>query len=276
MKTLIKSITNDSIMLDGFSYDRSMFRAHHVWTRTMLSAVVSAGVAAVGTYLGYQALSAPFASAISNDPLNFKLAAGAVITSSLAYTLRDLFRSITTDVKTQLRVARANSWLVKGTASNHDYSAHIAMQETQLTMVRYVEVEGGIKVFAIAKHPIYPEPILLEAMLFDGEYPALAIFYTHAADIRSTLNEACAEWSGTVADQLGILLSSHPAPAAGSEVAMKQPATEELEEELDATMFEDDMGIDPHPAFSRASAPRIRPGEALHRVAQIPPEAITH
>jgi hypothetical protein len=277
MKNLIKSITNGSTMLNGFSYDRAEFRAQHIWTRTFLSGAISTGVAVVGTYCGYLAVDAQLATALGPQVLNFKLAAGAVIVSSLGYTLRDLFRSVTRDVKTQLRVARANSWLVKGTASTHDFSTHIAMQQTQLNMVRYVEVEGGIKLFAIAKHQNFPNPILLEAMLFDEEYPALATFYTHTADIRSTLNEACAEWSGSVADQLGIALSPQAAEEATTSVTSESSIDEdqEMELELDDALL-DELAEEPHPVFARASAPRARSGEALRRVTQIPPEAITH
>ncbi|MPQ71462.1 hypothetical protein [Pseudomonas sp. MWU12-2323] len=273
MKNLIKSITNSSTMLNGYSYDRTEFQAHHVWTRSLLSAAISTGLTCIGVYCGYLAMDAQFATALGSQAVNFKLATGAVIASLLGYSLRDLFRSITSDVKTQLRVARANSWLVKGNASTHDYSAHIAMQQTQLSMVRYVEVEGGIKVFAIAKHQDHPNPILIDTMLFDEEYPAMASFYTHAADIRSTLNEACAEWSGSVAEQLGIALT--PQQAGAPSTVLRQKIDDEAEFELDDAMF-DDLENDTHPVFARANAPRRSPGEALRRVSQIPPEAITH
>ena len=38
MKQLLKSITNSSNMLSGYSYDRATFRAGHVWTRSLISA----------------------------------------------------------------------------------------------------------------------------------------------------------------------------------------------------------------------------------------------
>lgn len=275
MKNLIKSITNSSTMLNGYSYDRAEFQAHHVWTRSLLSGAISTGLTGIGVYCGFLAMDAQFASALGSQVLNFKLATGALIVSLVGYSLRDLFRSITSDVKTQLRVARANSWLVKGSASTHDFSAHIAMQQTQLSMVRYVEVEGGIKVFAIAKHQDHPNPILIDTMLFDEEYPAMASFYTHAADIRSTLNEACAEWSGPVADQLGIALTPQQAVAPSDVFKQEMEDETEFEFELDDAML-DGLENDTHPVFARANAPRQRPGEALRRVSQIPPEAITH
>lgn len=272
MKHLLKSITNSSNMLSGYSYDRATFRAGHVWTRSLISGAVSAGLTAVGVYGGVLAMDAQFAAGFGEQSLNFKMAAGAVIISLLGYSLRDLAGSVIRDVKTQMRVARANSWLLKGIASTHDYSHQIHMQQTALSMVRFVEVEGGIKVYAIAKHPENEQPVLLDVTLYDDEYPALANYYTHASDIRSSLNESCGEYSEAVAKRLGIMLS----PAA----PMTQQRTQKLDEEplhLDEEWLNElsDQHEPYNPVFARASAPRQR-GEALRAISQVPPEAITH
>lgn len=272
MKHLLKSITNGSTMLDGYSYDRATFRAGHVWTRSLISGAISTSLTAIGVYSGILAMDAQFAASFGDQALNFKLAAGAVIISLLGYSLRDLAGSVIRDVKTQMRVARANSWLMKGNASTHDYSHHIYMQQTALTMVRFVEVEGGIKVYAIAQHPEHQQPVLLDVMLLDEEYPALATYYTHTSDIRSSLNESCGEWTDAVAQHLGIKLSqATSAPAVPARMTEEEPLT--LDDE-----FMSDLG-DPQeefsPMFARASAPRPR-SEALRAVAQLPPEAITH
>lgn len=272
MKHLLTSITNSSTMLDGYSYDRATFRAGHVWTRSLISGAISTGLTAIGVYSGVLAMDAQFAATIGEQALNFKLAVGAVIISLLGYSLRDLAGSVIRDVKTQMRVARANSWLMKGTASTHDYSHHIHMQQTALAMVRFVEVEGGIKIYAIAQHPEHKQPVLLDVMLFDEEYPALATYFTHPSDIRSSLNETCGEWSDAVAQQLGIVLSE-----ATNAQASHPPKPEEETLTLDEDFIRDvDSATEEYsPVFARASAPRQRV-DALRAVALVPPEAVTH
>lgn len=263
MKTLLNSITNRSTMLTGFSYDRTGFLAKHVWTRSLLSGAISTTLTGIGVYSGFLAMDAQFGAALGGQALNFKLGAGALIACLLGYSLRDLGRSIIADVKTDLRVARANSWLLKGTARTHDYASHIAMQETQLSMVRFVDVEGGIKVYAIAKHQEHPSPIMIEAVLFDTDYPALAHYYTHQADIRSTLTEACGEWSVDVADQLGIVLSpDQPQAQTDDEVALE-----------DDDSFIDSIRESAPSAFARANVVR---GKALRDVSQRPTESVAH
>lgn len=271
MKNPLQSLTNRSTMIEGYSYDRADFEAGHVWTRSLLSGAICTGLTGLGVYCGYLAMDPQFAAALGSHALNFKLACGTVITTLLGYSLRDLLRSITSDVKTKLRVARANSWLKKGSANSPDYSAHIVMQQTTLSMVRFVEVDGGIKVYAIGKHPEHPNPILIDAMLFDEEYPALALFYTHAADIRSRLSEACDEWTPAVADQLSIVLypmQNNPAimtPEPEPELLLDDDFLDQLKDDFPASM-------------GRASAPRApsRAGSALRKVAEVPAEAVTH
>lgn len=272
MKQLLKSITNSSTMLDGYSYDRTVFRAGHVWTRSLISGAISTGLTAIGVYSATLAMDSQFAAGFGDQALNFKMAAGTVIISLLGYSLRDLAGSVIRDVKTQMRVARANSWLMKGAASTHDFSHHIHMQQTALTMVRFVEVEGGIKVYAIAKHPEHEQPVLLDVMLYDEEYPALATYFTHTSDIRSSLSESCGEWSDAVANHLGIKLSQAAlTPQKGSHQVEDEPLA------LDADFLDDlaDQQESFNPVFGRASAPRPR-GETLRAAAQLPPEAITH
>lgn len=276
MKDFLNSITNASTMLDGYRFDREEFRAGHVWTRSLLSGAISCGITVVGAYAGYLATDAQFASALGAQALNFKLAAGAVLSSLLGYSLRDLFHSVTRDVRTQMRVARANSWLIKGTANTHDFTSHIHMQQTPLNMVRFVEMDGGIRVFAIAKHPESQNPILIDAMLVDDDYPALATYYTHEADIRSTLHEACAEWSDNVANDLGIRLTS--ALLAEQKPNSQLPAVADivLPDDFDQEL---NHGLEADEAltFGRASAPAPRSrGEALRAAANIPTEVVAH
>lgn len=271
MKHLLKNITNSSTMLDGYSYDRATFLAGHVWTRSLMSGAVSTGLTAIGVYSGVLAMDAQFAAGLGNQALNFKMAAGAVIISLLGYSLRDLAASVIRDVKTQMRVARANSWLMKGTASTLDYKHHIYMQQTALSMVRFVEVEGGIKVYAIAQHPEHEQPILIEVMLFDEEYPALATYFTHVSDIRSSLNESCGEFSGSVAAHLGIKLSQAAVPTQKT----VQAHEDEIPLTLDDDLISEVANNFDSTVFARASAPRTR-GEALRAVTKLPPEAITH
>lgn len=270
MNNPLKSITNSSTMLDAYSYDRAPFRAAHIWTRSILAGVISTSLTAIGVYSGYLTTNPEFAAALGAQALNFKLAAGSIIACLLGYSLRDLFRAITTDVKTQLRVARANSWLMKGSACTHDYSGHIHMQQTPLSMVRFVEVDGGIKVYAIGKHEDHAKPILIDAMLFDDEYPALAKFLTHESDIRSALNEACAEWSEMVAELLCIDLCQDGATAS----AKINPLDEDFDLGLDDDLLDSLNTTDN--VFGRASAPVQRGIEAIRSVSTPPPEAIKH
>ncbi|MCF5371967.1 hypothetical protein [Pseudomonas syringae] len=263
MKTLFNSITNRSTMLTGFSYDRTGFLAKHVWTRSLLSGAISTTLTGIGVYSGFLAMDAQFGAALGDQALNLKLGAGTLIACLLGYSLRDLGRSIIEDVKTDLRVARANSWLLKGSARTHDYASHIAMQETQLSMVRFVDVDGGIKVYAIARHQEHPNPIMIEAVLFDTDYPALAHYYTHPADIRSTLAEACGEWSGDVADQLGIVLSPDLPQARSSDVGALE----------DDASFIDSIGESSPSVFGRSSVLR---GEALRGVSERPTGSVAH
>jgi hypothetical protein len=276
MKSLLNSITNSSTMLDGYRFDREQFRASHVWARSLLSGAISCGLTVIGVYTGYLASDGQFASALGTQAVNFKLAAGAVLCSLLGYSLRDLFHSITNDVRTEVRVARANSWLIKGTASTTDFSNHIRMQQTPLSMVRFVEMVGGIRIYAIGKHPGTKSPILIDAMLFDEDYPAMATYYTHETDIRSALHEACAEWSDTVASDLGIELTSVVTAAASEPTPQPPLADMELPDNFDSKLLE---GLDAEDAktFGRASAPAPRSrGEALRAVANVPAEAVTH
>lgn len=266
----LKSITNSSTMLDAYSYDRAQFRAGHIWTRSLLAGVISTCLTAIGVYSGYLTLDPQFAAALGEQALNFKLGTGSIIACLLGYSLRDLFRTITTDVKTQMRVARANSWLTKGTANTHDYSGHIHMQQTPLCMVRFVEVEGGIKVYAIGKHDDHAKPILIDAMLFDEEYPALAKFLTHESDIRSALNEACAEWSEMVAQELCIDLCQDGASA----LVKINPLEDDFDLGLDDDLLDNLENTDN--VFGRATAPIQRGIEAIRAVSNLPPEAIKH
>lgn len=276
MKDLLNSITNGSTMLDGYRFDREQFRAGHAWKRSLLSGAISCGLTVVGVYTGYLATDAQFASALGAQALNFKLAAGAALSSLLGYSLRDLFHSVTRDVRTQMRVARANSWLIKGTANTHDFTSHIHMQQTPLNMVRFVEMDGGIRVYAIAKHPETQSAILIDAMLFDEDYPALATYYTHEADIRSTLHQACGEWSDNVANDLGIQLTSailgerKPTPQSPTtpDIVLPDDFDQELSHRIDA---------DESLTFGRASAPAQRSrGEALRAVAHVPAAVVAH
>jgi len=276
MKNLLHSITNNSTMLDGYRFDREQFRASHVWSRSLLSGAISCGLTVIGVYTGYLATDAQFASALGTQALNFKLATGAVICSLLGYSLRDLFHAITKDVKTQMRLARANSWLIKGTASTHDLCSHIHMQQTAVSMVRFVEMNEGIRVYAIAEHPETKSPILIDVMLLDEDYTALATYYTNEADIRSSLHEACAEWSDTVAKALGIQLTSamhittEPPLCSADDSDLELPAG--FEQELMDGLNEEHAAT-----FGRAAAPAPRSrGEALRAAANVPAEAVTH
>ncbi len=271
MKDFLKSVTNNSKMLSVYSFDRTPFQAGNTWTRSLLSGAITTAITAIGVYSGYVALDANYAAALGTHAQNFKLTTGATIVGLLGYSLRDLFRSITMDVKTQIRVARANSWLMKGSASTVECSSHIHMQQTSLSMVRYAEVEGGIKVYAIARHHEHESPILIDAMLFDEDYPALATFYTHPADIRSALGEACGELTGKVAQQLGIALAS-------PQIRKQELAPSSFEDDelvLDDELLDDLEASHPE-VFGRASAPRLRGGQALRAAAQVPTEAVKH
>ena len=271
---LLKSITNNSNLLEGYSYDRTPFCAGHTWTRTLLSGAICTGLTAIGVYAGYLAMDKHFADALGDQALNFKITTGAVVATLLGYSLRDLLRSIIRDVKTQMRVARGNSWLTKGTASTLDHASHIHMQQTPLCMVRFVEIEGGLKVYAVAKHHEHPEPILIDTLLLDDEYPALATFYTHEADIRSTLSEACGEWSAAVAGHLGIILGQLTGRTQSGATRISTQLPDEESELGDD--FLKSLGNPSALVFGRASAPRIRPGDALRTVTDLPPQAITH
>lgn len=245
MKVMFKSVSSSSTMIEGFSYDRANFEAKSLWNRSLLSGAISTGLTGLGVYCGYLMADPAFAGVLGDQALQAKIAASGLICALLGYSLRDLFSSITHDVTTKLRVARANSWLSKGTAHAHDLTGQVAMQQTQLSMVRFVEVDGGIKVFAIAKHEQHESPFLIETMLFDEEYPAHSVLYTHKADIRSRLNEACAEWAPEVADLLCIQLDSAPASSVHS-----------LEEQHDDLDLGDDFAFDDlvPAAIGRASA----------------------
>lgn len=271
MKDFLQSVTNHSTMLNVFSFDRTPFLAGNAWTRSLISGAISTAITAIGVYSGYVAMDANYAAALGSQAQHFKMATGSIIIGLLGYSMRDLFRSITMDVKTQIRVARANSWLMKGTANNVGCSSHIYMQQTSLCMVRFVEVEGGINVYAIARHQDHESPILIDAMLFDEDYPALANFYTHPADIRSALSEACGELTGMVAKQLGIAFAS---PQIRNQ-ELEQPGIEDDELLLDDDLLDDLEASHPE-VFSRASAPRMNGGQALRAAANVPTEAVKH
>lgn len=276
MKNLLNSITNNSTMLDGYRFDREQFRAGHVWTRSLLSGAISCGLTVIGVYTGYLATDAQFAAALGTQALNFKLASGAVICSLLGYSLRDLFHAISSDVKTQMRLARANSWLIKGTASTHDLCSHIYMQQTALSMVRFVEMVEGIRVYAIAEHPDTKSPILIDVMLLDEDYPALATYYTNEADIRSSLHEACAEWSDNVAHDLGIQLTSSITTSTEQARYGSDHSDLELPADFDQELMEG-LNAEHAATFGRATAPAPRSrGDALRAAANVPAEAVTH
>jgi hypothetical protein len=148
------------------------------------------------------------------------------------------------------------------------------MQETPLSMVRFVEIDGGLKVYAVAKHDEHAAPILIDALLLDDDYLALATYYTHEADIRTILSEACGRWNTTVAEQLGISLGQPSGKAlSGATRVTQHPADDESEL---GEAFLDSLGDTSNSVFGRASAPRGRAGDALRSVAELPAQAITH
>lgn len=253
MKRKLQNIANASSMIEGYSYDRSQFEASSSCTRSLLSGAVSTGLVGLAVYCGYQMMDTSFAVILGEQALNFKIAAGAVLTSMLGYALRDLFTSVTSDVETKMRVARANSWLSKGTAFSHGMTDQVAMQQTRLSMVRFVEGIDCIKVYAIAQHERFAAPILIETTLDDHEYQAQSAFYTHPADIRSRLHNACAEWAPDVAPLLGIEFDTHPEPKEALKipeaVAKSRPATivDRLEDDLD---LPDDFFVSEVPGVS--------------------------
>ncbi|MBA1280558.1 MULTISPECIES: hypothetical protein [Pseudomonadaceae] len=269
---LFRSISNSSTMIQGYSYNHALFRAQPAWSRSLLSGVISVSLVGVGVYSGYSLVSADFGGDLGAHALNYKMGFGATLACLLGYSLRDLFSSITRDVRTQLRVARANSWLSKGTATAADQPTGISMTLASLNMVRFVEVDSGIKVFAIARHPDYTNPVLIRAMLIDEEYLAAAEVVATDADIRNVLNEACGEWSGAVAKLLKIQLSEGvtAVPMASSD------RNSEPELVLDEDML-DGLDFGPGKSFGRASAPLPRrAGEALKAVAMNKPDTVAH
>jgi hypothetical protein len=239
MKRKLQNIANASSMIEGSSYDRSQFEASSTCTRSLLSGAVSTGLVGLAVYCGYQMMDSSFAVILGEQAMTFKIAASAAMTSMLGYALRDLFTSVTSDVETKMRVARANSWLSKGTAFSHDMADQVAMQQTRLCMVRFVEGIDCIKVYAIAQNERFASPILIETTLDDHEYQAQSAFYTHLADIRSRLHNACAEWAPDIAPLLGIEFDTHPVPTqalkAPQPVANDRPASivDRLDDDLD-------------------------------------------
>lgn len=208
MKNLFYSVANPSTMIEGYSFDRTQFGAYALWMRSLVSGAICVGLMGLGIYCAYIMIDPAFASALGDKAPEAKLAAGAFAAALLAYAMRDLFNSVRSDVTTEMRVARANSWLSSGTAHSHAASDQVPMQQVMLAMVRFVEIDAGIKVFVIGKSEGNDTPFLIETSLFDGEYAAVSTYYRHIADIRSRLNLACAEWTLLVAELLGIQLDT--------------------------------------------------------------------
>lgn len=255
MNVSLTSIINSSTMLDGYRFDREFFKPQHVWTRSLISGAIATGITLIGAYSCYQSANAQFASLLGDTAINFKLAGGALLASLLGYSLRDLFQSVTRDVRTQMRISRAYSWLQKGTVNVQGLSASVHMQQVALCMVRHVEMHDGIRVFAIGKLPEEGRPVLIQAQLLDEDYLAHATYYFHEEDIRSQLNEACGEWSDQVAESLGLILDLHPHAKA---LTPRQPRTEavmadqDVEEAFDLSALRD-IELDDAATFGRAS-----------------------
>lgn len=266
MNESLNSIINSSTMLDCYRFDREFFKAKQVWTRSLISGAIATGITVIGAYSCYLSADAQLASVLGAGAINFKLAGGALLTSLLGYSLRDLFQSVTRDVKTQMRVSRANSWLQNGTVKVQGLGESVHMQQVALCMVRHVETHDGIRVFAIGKLPEDGRPVLIEAQLLDGDYLAQATYYLHKDDIRSHLNEACAEWSEQVAESLGLSLDLRPHAKA---MAPRQPQTQavmdshDLGEAFDESAMSD-IVLDDAPTFGRASKEAVG-----HRLAQL-------
>lgn len=214
MTTLFDSVSNASTMIEGFSYDRTNFMAGSLWTRSLLSGAISTGLTGLGVYCAYQMVDPAFAAVLGAKAVQVKIAASGILCALLGYSLRDLFRSIEGDVITKLRVARANSWLSQGSACLPSDGDWIEMKHVQLSMVRFVEEEAGIKVFAIGMHQQIETPFLVQAAVMDQECPVEASLVTSRTEIRTRLTEACAEWAPTVADMLGIQLDTPSAKTA--------------------------------------------------------------
>lgn len=274
MNHLLESITNASTRIDGYSYDRTPFYAGNAWNRSLLSGAISTSLTAIGVYTGYLAMDASFASALGAQALDFKLACGAVIASLLGYSLRDLFRSITSDVKTQMRVARANCWLAKGAADTADESSDVQMQQLPLTMVRFVEVDGGIKVYCIARQDGRDQLALIEAVLLDDEHQAYATIHTEPAEIRIMLHEACGNWSNAVASQMGISLGQRTEKHLSGATRLPPPQVEE--ELVFDDDFLDDFKVGSDKVYGQASAPRRRTQTARPETLDTAQAAVTH
>ncbi|MFL1449242.1 hypothetical protein ACI77O_12675 [Pseudomonas tritici] len=257
MKNLLNSITNASTLADTYTFDRSKFYAGNAWTRSLLSGAISTGLTGIGVYTGYLAMDSQFASALSSQAVNFKLACGAVIACLLGYSLRDLMRSITLDVKSEMHVARANSWLDKGEALSNDKETKIKMQQTSVCMTRFVEVRGGIKVYCLAKQTARPTNILIEALLMDDLHEPVATYYSDVSDIRAALNHACGQWGASVAEQLGISLSETTSPPPPQQSGATRLAQVQPEEEFDLDdALLDEVQLSREPGYGVASKPR--------------------
>lgn len=279
MNVSLTSILNSSTMLDGYRFDREFFKPQHVWTRSLISGAIATGITVIGAYSCYQSANAQFASLLGDAAINFKLAGGALLASLLGYSLRDLFQSVTRDVKTQMRISRAYSWLQKGSANVEGLGACVHMQQVALCMVRHVETHGGIRVFAVGKLPEDGRPVLIEAQLQDEEYLAHATYYFHEDDIRSHLNEACAEWSEQVAKSIGLSLDLRPLAKAQ---APHQPrtqavtASQDVEEAFDVSAL-GDIDLDDALTFGRASKQAVGNRLAqLKAATTVPADTVPH
>lgn len=253
---MIKTVNKQSVMIEGFSYDRGNFELSAMWTRSLLSGGISTGVVVLGVFCLTQMIDPMFARALGERAVDFKIAAGALLVSLLGYSLMNLFTSVTEDVTTFMRVKRANAWLARGSAARSDEGDEILMKQLRLSMVRYVEAAGYFTVYAVAQHSGYERPILIEAQIRDDDLTVSGHFFADIEEIRSRLNDSCAEWTPLVAKLMGIELDS-PDPVSDVQSDFE-------DDDLDAEVF----GV-----FGRASAPANR-APLFESVAKVPTNTV--
>lgn len=233
------SITDtDSVMIKDFSFDRSHFYMAHSWTRSIVTAGITGAVVIFALFCALQLLRPEVLLALGAQAESFKIAFSALVIALLSFSLYVVFKSVTSDYMGCVRRERANEWLLSGTISHPSSETEFSMAACCLAMVRLVETDNGITIFALGSHDDFSQPFLIEANLEDYGSDTKAKIWASVADIRSHISRACGEWTQEAASVLDITINT--------------PSSVFRHDHNDT----DDMdGLDDLPPTGRASAP---------------------
>lgn len=201
---ILSYLNNNSVMINGFSYDHALFTMSHTWVRSVMAGLNAAAVLVMGAFCATSLLKSGFISTVAVQAEQIMIAMSAMYVALLAYSFFNLFKAVTGDFLSDFRNERVNSWLETGHLIDPETAVVLRMMSISLTMVRSVQTDSAITVYALGAHDDYPAPFLIEAELLDFGHEAKTRMIHSKNEQRNCLNKFCAEWTAEAAKLLGL------------------------------------------------------------------------